>query len=43
MVPFFVIAVAKHLTARPISDFYWVIGILVAQLIIGEVLLYTYW
>ncbi len=43
MVPFFVIPVAKHLTARPISDFYWVIGILVAQLIIGEVLLYTYW
>ncbi len=43
MVPFFVIPVAKHLTARPVSDFYWVIGILVAQLIIGEVLLYTYW
>ena len=43
MVPFFVIPVAKHLTARPISDFYWVMGILVAQLIIGEVLLYTYW
>ena len=43
MVPFFVIPVAKHLTERPISDFYWVIGILVAQLIIGEVLLYTYW
>ena len=43
MVPFFVIPVAKHLTARPISDFYWVIGVLVAQLIIGEVLLYTYW
>ena len=43
MVPFFVIPVAKHLTARPISDFYWVIGILVAQLIIAEVLLYTYW
>ena len=43
MVPFFVIPVAKHLTARPISDFYCVIGILVAQLIISEVLLYTYW
>ena len=43
MVPFFVIPVAKHLTARPLSDLYWVIGILVAQLIIGEVLLYTYW
>ncbi len=43
MVPFFVIPVAKHLTARPISDFYWVMCILVAQLIIGEVLLYTYW
>ena len=43
MVPFFVIPVAKHLTDRPMSDFYWVAGILVAQLIIGEVLLYTYW
>ena len=43
MVPFFVIPVAKHLTARPKSDLYWVAGILVAQLIIGEVLLYTYW
>ena len=43
MVPFFVIPVAKHLTTRPISDFYWVMGILVAQLIVGEVLLYTYW
>ena len=43
MVPFFVIPVAKHLTARPVSDFYWVAGILVAQLIVGEVLLYTYW
>ena len=43
MVPFFVIPVAKHLTARPISDFYWVAGILTVQLIVGEVLLYTYW
>ena len=43
MVPFFVIPVAKHLTARPISDLYWVAGILVVQLIIAEVLLYTYW
>ncbi len=43
MVPFFVIPVAKHLTARPLADSYWVAGILVAQLIIGEVLLYTYW
>ena len=43
MAPFFVIPVAKHLTDRPISDLYWVCGILVAQLIIGEVLLYTYW
>ncbi|MCG8626768.1 MAG: hypothetical protein MJE68_32800, partial [Proteobacteria bacterium] len=43
MVPFFVIPVAKHLTDRPMSDFYWVAGILVAQLIIGEVLLYTHW
>ena len=43
MVPFFVIPVAKYLTARPLSDFYWVAGILAAQLIISEVLLYTYW
>ena len=43
MVPFFVIPVAKHLIDRPMSDFYWVTGILVAQLIVGEVLLYTYW
>ena len=43
MVPFFVIPVAKHLTARPMSDFYWVAGILVGQLILGEALLYTYW
>ena len=43
MVPFFVIPVAKHLADRARSDLYWVCGILVAQLIIGEVLLYTYW
>ena len=43
MVPFFVIPVAKYLTTRPISDLYWVAGILVVQLIVGEVLLYTYW
>ena len=43
MVPFFVIPVAKYLTTRPISDLYWVAGILVVQLILGEVLLYTYW
>ena len=43
MVPFFVIPVAKHLTARPMSDLYWVAGILVVQLIVSEVLLYTYW
>ena len=43
MVPFFVIPVAKHLTDRPLSDLYWVGGLLVAQLIIGEILLYTYW
>ena len=43
MVPFFVIPVAKHLTSRPISDLYWVAGILVGQLILGEALLYTYW
>ena len=43
MVPFFVIPVAKHLTTRPMSDLYWVAGILVVQLIVSEVLLYTYW
>ena len=43
MVPFFVIPVAKHLTTRPMSDLYWVAAILVVQLIVGEVLLYTYW
>ena len=43
MVPFFVIPVAKHLTTRPMSDLYWVAGLLVGQLIVGEVLLYTYW
>ncbi|MDE0485307.1 MAG: glycosyltransferase family 39 protein [Candidatus Poribacteria bacterium] len=43
MVPFFVIPVAKYLTTRPRSDLYWVAGILVVQLIISEVLLYTYW
>ena len=43
MVPFFVIPVAKHLVDRPIADLYWVAGILTAQLIVGEVLLYTYW
>ena len=43
MVPFFVIPVAKHLTARPISDSYWVAVLLVVQLIVGEALLYTYW
>ena len=43
MVPFFVIPVAKYLTTRPRSDLYWVAGMLVVQLIISEVLLYTYW
>lgn len=43
MVPFFVIPVAKHLADRSISDLYWVGGILTAQLIVAEVLLYTYW
>lgn len=43
MVPFFVIPVAKYLTTRPNSDLYWVGGMLVAQLILSEVLLYTYW
>ena len=43
MVPFFVIPVANYLTTRPRSDLYWVGGMLVFQLILSEVLLYTYW
>ena len=43
MVPFFVIPVAKFLTSRPRSDLYWVGCLLVVQLILSEVLLYTYW
>ena len=43
MVPFFVIPVAKYLVDRSTSDLYWVGGILAAQLIVAEVLLYTYW
>lgn len=43
MVPFFVIPVANYLTERPRSDLYWVGGMLVAQLLLSEVLLYTYW
>ncbi|MYF99310.1 glycosyltransferase family 39 protein [Candidatus Poribacteria bacterium] len=43
MVPFLAIPAAKHLTTRPLSDLYWVGGMLVAQLILSEVLLYTHW
>ncbi len=43
MVPFFVIPVAKYLVDRSTSDLYWVGGLLAAQLIVAEVLLYTYW
>lgn len=43
MVPFFVIPVAKFLTTRPRSDLYWVGCLLVVQLILSEVLLYTHW
>lgn len=43
MVPFFVIPVAKYLTTRSQRDFFWVAGLLVVQLIISEVLLYTRW
>ena len=43
MVPFLIIPVAKHLTERPLADFYWVAGLLIVQLIVSEVLLYTYW
>ena len=43
MVPFFVIPVAKYLTERPRSDFFWVSGMLVFQMILMEVLLNTFW
>ena len=43
MVPFFVIPVANYLTERPRSDLYWVGGLLVVQLILSEVMLYTHW
>ena len=43
MVPFFVIPVAKSLVDRSTSDLYWVGGLLVVQLIVAEVFLYTYW
>ncbi len=43
MAPFFVIPVAKYLTNRPKTDLYWVAVLLTVQLILGEVLLYTYW
>ncbi len=43
MAPFLVIPVAKYLVERPISDLYWVAGLLTVQMIVAEVCLYTYW
>ena len=43
MAPFIVIPVAKYLSQRRLADFYWVAGLLCLQLILFEVILYTYW
>ena len=43
MVPFIVIPVAKFLSQRDITDFYWVAGLSCLQLVLFEVTLYTYW
>ena len=43
MAPFILIPVAKHLSQRGIADFYWVAGLSCLQLILFEVMLYTYW
>ena len=43
MAPFIVIPVAKHLSQRDITDFYWVVGLSCLQLVLFEVALYTYW
>ena len=43
MAPFIVIPVAKFLSQRGITDFYWVAGLSCLQLVLFEVTLYTYW
>ena len=43
MAPFIVIPVAKHLSQRGLADFYWVAGLSCLQLVLFEVMLYTYW
>ena len=43
MAPFVLIPVAKYLSQRGIGDFYWVAGLLCLQLVLFEVILYTYW
>ena len=43
MAPFILIPVAKHLSQRGITDFYWVAGLSCLQLVLFEVTLYTYW
>jgi len=48
MAPFIVIPVAKYLYERceqrgSLADFYWVAGLLCVQLVLFEVMLYTYW
>jgi hypothetical protein len=43
MAPFVLIPVAKYLSQRGIGDFYSVAGLLCLQLVLFEVILYTYW
>ena len=43
MAPFILVPVAKYLSQRGITDFYWVAGLSCLQLILFEVTLYTYW
>ena len=43
MAPFVLIPVAKYLSQRDIGDFYWVAGLLCLQLVLFEMMLYTYW
>ena len=43
MAPFILIPVAKYLSQRVMTDFYWVAGLSCLQLVLFEVTLYTYW
>ena len=44
MAPFIVIPAAKYLHSRSnISDLRWIISLMVLQLLLFEVMLYTYW